>query len=734
VPPARRRSTVAGLRNVAISLRNDEEEDGMSNRMFNRRQVLKIGAFGGSAAILAACAPTAQSPAPTGSGGPAATSTPGSGTPGPTGARNPFDLPPIEGATLITDPAMIPTSFNEAPSLATRVAAGTLPPVAERIGQDPLVLKPIHEIGKYGGTIRRAFMGPGDYVNPARFNSGTDNLLWYDYEWKTVIPNIARDYELSSDAREVMLYLRRGMKWSDGEPFTADDIIFWFEDIYDVNDDNLIPGLQAAATSGGEPVQVTKVDDFTLRFTSAAAYPLLIDQFSGWGPLGGQAAWGYLAQGAFAPKHYLSQFLPKYSSEAEADNLAKAAGFDGWPTYVKHLDSAHANVDLPTVTPWIATTAISNPTFIYERNPYSIWVDTEGNQLPYLDEIRYTNAESIELINLRAIAGELDSQDRHLNITGLPVLLENEERSDYTVYLNAVQQPDYGLRINLAWNNDPVIGDLIRTADFRRAISMGIDRDEINEVFFLGTSTPCSASPSADNKYFPGDEWITKWATLDPDAANALLDGLGLTEKDASGIRIRPDGAGPIQLDYQANRSFADFPAIGEMVREHLRNNIGIDMQVTEIAGNLLTERALSGDLQFGGHQVGSDEPFLNPNTAVPVDTGGFSGMMGIPFARWFASGGTDGVEPPQDIKDLRELWDRGLASNEAERIEIGKEIWQHHVDNVYSVGIVGYGFLIYGIHYAKNGLGNVPKRIVNSLIIRSHNNVYPQTWYWKDA
>ena len=699
-------------------------------RQLTRRDFLRASALGSGSLLLVACAPSpTPSPTPTGQ---ASTPPDGGPTPTPAGPRDPFDLPPIEGATLVTDPAEFPTTFNEAPALATRVAAGSLPPVAERIGQDPLVLRPVHEIGTYGGSLRRAHMGPGDYVNPSRFNGGRDTLVWYDYEWKGIIPNLARGFELSADNRELTLLMRRGMKWSDGEPFTADDVLFWWDDIYDLSDDNLIPGRLAVATSGGEPLAVEKVDDYTVLFTSAAPYPLLKDQIAGWGPLGGQAAWGYLGQGGYAPKHYVSQFLPKYSSEAEANAKAQDAGFDSWATYVKFLMAPFNNPALPQLSPWICTSPISNPTHIYERNPYSIWVDTDGNQLPYIDEIRYGTAETIELVTLRAIAGELDSQDRHLNITALPVLLENEERSAYRVYLDSSQQPDYGIRINLAWDKDPVIGELIRTADFRRALAMGLDRDEINETFFLGTSTPTSAAPSDDNKYFPGDEWRTKYATLDADAANALLDGLGLTERDADGFRMRPDGQGRITLDYQANRSFADFPAIGEMVKEHWADSIGIDLAVAEIAGNLLTERAQSGDLQLGGHQVGSDDPFLYPNTVLPVSTNEFAGMIGLPYGRWFATNGAEGVEPPDEIKLLRATWEEGLTLPDDERLEVGKEIWRQHVENVFSIGVVGFGYLIYGIHYAKTDLGNVPGRIVNSLVIGAHNNVYPQTWYWK--
>jgi peptide/nickel transport system substrate-binding protein len=138
----------------------------------------------------------------------------------------------LEGPEVMTDPAKFPQQFTEAPPLAELVKAGKLPPVAERIGQDPLVIKPVHEIGKYGGIWRRGFTGPADFANGYRCCSGTDHMLFWDYTGDIVVPNIAKGWEMSPDGRMLTLHLRRGMKWSDGYPFTADDFMFWYEDMY----------------------------------------------------------------------------------------------------------------------------------------------------------------------------------------------------------------------------------------------------------------------------------------------------------------------------------------------------------------------------------------------------------------------------------------------------------------------------------------------------------------------
>src|SRR5918994_1275051 len=191
-----------------------------------------IGVFG--LGLMAACAPAAPSApakpaepakpaAPAATAAPAAPAKPAEAAK-PAAAAKPEEkigrnlIGKIEGPTIITDPAQFPKSFKEAPMLAEQVKAGKLPPVQERIGQDPLVLKPTHEIGKYGGTWRLGFTGPGDYLNGIRNAGGPDFLLSVDPTGNTITPNIVKGYEVSQDGKITKLMLRRGMKWSDGQP------------------------------------------------------------------------------------------------------------------------------------------------------------------------------------------------------------------------------------------------------------------------------------------------------------------------------------------------------------------------------------------------------------------------------------------------------------------------------------------------------------------------------------
>lgn len=640
-------------------------------------------------------------------------------------------LPPVQGAQVLTDAASLPKTFSESPEFAALVKEGKLPPVAQRVSKAPLVLKPVQGTGKYGGQIRRGFVGVGDFQNAVRFCAGPDSLLYFDSALDNVVPNLAAGFELSDNDRVLTLHLRDGMKWSDGQPFTADDIVFWRQDV------NLHPdlggGVSASLTVGGKPVTVEKVDALTVRYVSVVPYPVLPRLMAGWSDIAGMAANAHLGGGGgYLPKHYLSKFLPKYSSEAAVNKLAKDAGFNGWAEYFKSKSGWHLNPELPTLAPWRLTRPINQPPWEFEANPYSVWVDNEGNQLPYIRKISMSNVENLDVLGLRAASGAYDFQDRHLGVTNLPVLAENEKRGNYTLHRAPSREMDCGIRINLAYDADRELGDLLRTADFRRALALGVDRQQINDAFYIGTSTPSATMCGDDNEYFPGAEWRTKWATHDVAQANELLDKVGLTQKDADGYRLRRDGKGRIRLDFQATTGFADFVGIGEMVKRQW-HDIGIDMNVQGVQPNLLTGRSLANTLMLSAHQVGTDDPFLRPDTFLPTVTNNYPGMIGIPYAKWFA--GKGGVEPPASVQLLKtamEMYRKGLTSKDAERVRLGKELYKLHADQVWSIGLVGFGISVYGVYLASNKLHNVPARIVNTQLAKTPSNAYPMTFYYE--
>ena len=272
------------------------------------------------------------------------------------------------------------------------------------------------------------------------------------------------------------------------------------------------------------------------------------------------------------------------------------------------------------LSPWKTVTPINTPTWTLERNPYSVFVDTAGNQLPYIDKVVLTLAENLEVLNLRAIAGEYDYASRHVDLGKLPVFIENQQKGNYKVHLDPGDYCDLIIKFNLNYDADPEIAKWFNTADFRRALSLGIDRDQINETFWLGTGTPGSVVPVDSNKYNPGPQYRKLWATLDVKKANEMLDKIGLAKKDAEGYRLRTDGKGRLRIEIMTlGGQFVQYTQISEMIREQWKK-IGIDLQVQEVERSLALKRTAANEQQLGAwNNDGSEHLFTFPTPRVPL-------------------------------------------------------------------------------------------------------------------
>ena len=635
----------------------------------------------------------------------------------------------LEGPSFLTT---IPTSFKEAPQLAALVKEGKLPPVAQRLPVEPLVIKPLEATGKYGGTWRRAFIGPSDGENGNRIMA-SDKLLFWDYTGAKIVPSVAKGYEMSADGKVFTLFLRKGMRWSDGAPFTADDFVFWFEDIY--NNKDVVPAPIADMSAGGKPGRIVKVDETTVRFEFDNPYFLFPSMMAGDTLIGGgQAVRQSNANsfGAYSPGHYLKQFLPKYSSEAEVTRKAKDAGYDSWVRMLHVMKDWQLNPNVPTLGPWKTTRPINTPTWAMERNPFYYVVDSEGQQLPYIDNIVMTLAENIEVANLRAMAGEYDLQERHIDLAKLPVILENRDRGKYDVHLDlAYNGADTALHINMHHTADAEVGKWLATADFRRALSLGIDRDQLNETFWLGLGTPGSTAPAEVMPESPGPEWRKKWSTLDVAQANKMLDALGLTKKDSEGYRLRTDNGQRLVIQLTAVRAFMDWPAHAQMIAQHWRK-IGIYGDVKDQERGLAFQRVRSGD-----HHIlvwtngGTELLYLFPTWSLPVDIA--NGAYGIEHARWYASNGTQGVKPtdPHMLRAL-ELFRSAAGQQEAERNKTAQEIWKIMVDQQFHIGICGQSPALMGVRLASRRLGNIPGRVCIAQHCRTPGGAHPASWFYK--
>jgi peptide/nickel transport system substrate-binding protein len=639
----------------------------------------------------------------------------------------------LEGPELILDQAKWPKKFAEAPMLTDLVKAGRLPPVDKRVPEEPMVVKPLQSIGRYGGTWRRGFTGPGDGENGNRIVS-TDKILFWDYTGTKVMPCVAKEWKQSDDGKSVTILLRKGMKWSDGAPFTANDFVFWYEDVY-LNKD-LLPTPHPDFMASGKSGAIRKVDDATVVFEFQDPNYLFVDILAGSTAIGGgqatQAMQGR-SMGAYMPAHYIKQFLPKYSSRDEADKKAKAAGFDGWVSYIKNRWDWRLNPELPVLTPWKTVNPINTPTWVLERNPYYMGVDTAGNQLPYIDRISMTLAENLEVLNLRAIGGQYDLQERHTALAKLPVFIENRAKVGYDVRLDpALNGSDATLQTNQSYEADPEVAKWLHTSDFRRALSMGIDRDQLNETFWLGVGTPGSVAPSETLLYSPGPEWRKKWSTLDVKQANALLDKIGLAKKDGEGYRLRTDGKGRLRLELQTSAgAFVPHTQIAEMIKEQWKK-IGIQADVKEMERSLFFSRIAGNEHQIAlWANDGSEVLYLFPRHALPLDP--VEALLGTPIARWYASNGAQGKGPkdPRMISAL-ELFRSASGKKTQERYRIAQEIWKILVDEQYSIGTVGQSPATMGVRIVSNKLGNIPARQTNAQHARTPCSSHPATFFYK--
>jgi peptide/nickel transport system substrate-binding protein len=639
----------------------------------------------------------------------------------------------LEGPELVLDPAKWPKKFSEAPMLAELVKQGKLPPVEQRVPQEPMVVKPVHGIGRYGGTWRRGFTGPGDSENGNRIVS-TDKVLFWDYTGTKVAPCVARDWKVSDDGKAVTISLRKGMKWSDGAPFTANDFVFWYEDIY-LNKE-LQPVPHPDFMVGGKPGTLRKVDDHTVVFEFPEANHLFVDILAGSTAMGGGQALQQhdkRTMGAYTPAHYIKQFHPKHVGKDEADRKAKAAGFDGWVAYIKNRWDWRLNPELPVLTPWKTATPITNPTWVLERNPFYYAVDTAGNQLPYLDRISFGLAENLEVLNLRAVAGQYDLQERHTSMAKLPVFLENRDKGSYDVRLDpALNGSDATLQVNHAYEADPEVAKWLQNRDFRRAISMGIDRDQLNETFWIGIGVPGSIAPNESVPYSPGPEWRKKWSTLDVAQANQLLDKVGLGKKDGEGYRLRTDGKGRLRIELQTSAgAFIPHTQIAEMIREQWKK-IGVQADVKEVERSLFFTRIRNNEHQIAlWANDGTENLYLFPRHGLPVDP--VEALMGHPIADWFASGGKAGKAPKDpDLLKALELFRTAGSKKTEDRIKIAQEIFKIMVDGQFSIGTVGQSPATMGVRIVSRKLGNIPSRQINAQHCRTPGSSHPSTFYYK--
>jgi ABC-type transport system substrate-binding protein len=382
--------------------------------------------------------------------------------------------------TPAAQPAATPKAYKEAPPLAALVREGKLPPVEQRLPRNPVAVTPVEKVGKHGGAWRAGLLGGAD-TSWLNRTIGYEGLVRWDPQWTQVIPNIAESFTASPDAKEYTFKLREGHRWSDGQPFSADDILFWYEDV-SLN-------KELTPSRGNNPPTVEKIDGYTVKFKFERPDGFFLQNL----------ARGGGAYTAF-PAHYLKQFHKRHNT-TNLDQLIQENGADGWVRLFQTkgasipgtpYDAVWQNKDLPTLNAWYLTTPYgAGNRVVAERNPYYFKVDPEGNQLPYLDRVVYDVAQDAQVLVLKALNGELDMQDRHIATTqNRAVFVDNAQRGGYR-FFETIPDSSNEAGIYLNWTHkDPVMRRIIQDKDFRIGLSHAIDRQEIIDVVYVGQGEP----------------------------------------------------------------------------------------------------------------------------------------------------------------------------------------------------------------------------------------------------
>jgi len=619
-------------------------------------------------------------------------------------------------ATLEAPGQTLPAAYQEAPLLAAEVQAGKLPPVAERLPQVPLVEPPIdgRSIGQYGGALDMLVGRAKD----------SRLLSVYGYArlvvWNTAFelePDILQSVAIE-DGRIFTLKLRPGHKWSDGHPFTSEDFRYWWEDV--ANNAEVAPsGVPIQLLVEGEAPKVSFPDETTVVYEWSHPNPFFLPALAGATPL-------YI----YRPAHYVKQFHQKYADPAALQAAVDEAGKDGWAPLHNSKDNLY-NMDnpaLPTLEPWQIATEPPTERMIAKRNPYFHRVDAEGNQLPYIDEF-VMSVVSPSLIPTKTGAGETDLQSRGLSFSDYTFLKEAEKRSNFKVYLwETVRGSELALYPNLN-ATDPDWRRLNRDVRFRRALSLAIDREEINQVIYYGLGLTGNQSVLPASPFYK-EELRQAYANFDLDEANRLLDELGLTEKNNRGIRMIAPGK-PLEIVVETAGETLEEADVLELIKDSWAR-AGISLFTKPSERTVLRNRIFAGETVMAmwfGHENAVPSAAMSPEEFVPVRQQSYQWPM---WGQFYETKGVDGekVDLPEAERLLVLYDDWRKATDEAGRTAVWEEILRINAEEVYTIGIVA------GIPQpivVNNKLHNVPQQAIYNWEPGAQFGMHRPTSFWMD-
>ncbi|WP_306261423.1 ABC transporter substrate-binding protein [Pararhizobium sp. IMCC21322] len=615
-----------------------------------------------------------------------------------------FELAEFQAAASCT------LAFQENPAIGDLNAKiqgnPDLPALADRLPSEPLVVAPYEMIGSYGGTLdalsNATEAGTSDFLSTRHVN-----LVRYSDDLQTIVPNVAKSWSWNDDYTEVTFSLRAGHKWSDGAPFTAEDVKFWYDNI--ALDPNINEKPKDYVLVGGERMTVEVIDPQTVKFILPAPKPGLIAHFA-----------TSFAQG-FQPKHFLGQFHPDIS--ADADEKATALGFENgydvikayfgnsdWtdtPSPLLNSPDKVANMPaavVPTLESFI-TVADSTEGRHYVANPYFFMVDTAGNQLPYINEQDEVYANDNQVRLLKLINGEVDYKTQSLQLSDAPLLLENQEKGGYSVQLKPkIAMHAFSFNVTSADEEKrKVFGDF----NFRKAMSIAINREELNEVAYFGQGTIQQFTGFSPVPDFVDPKWKTFATEFAPDEANSLLDEVGLADADGDGFRDLPNGD-PLVLNLQfATQGIAG--QVVELVGQYW-SNVGIKTTVKEVTPDEYRSAQSSNQLDVGLWEKGQPLGIILGNNElwVPPFENYFAHRVGMLWAEYVDTNGAKGVKPPeyvmQLIEDINAFQSEPVGTDKSNML--GARMVENMTGNLLFIGTA----LTPDPIYVNNKLKNVPE------------------------
>ncbi|MYA37079.1 MAG: ABC transporter substrate-binding protein [Gammaproteobacteria bacterium] len=591
-------------------------------------------------------------------------------------------------------------SFSQSPLLEGQ----GLPPVERRLPDDPVVVVPLESVGVYGGTARIIADDRTMFISP-------EGLFTISPDHKTILPNLAESWTYSEGGRRLTVRLRRGLKWSDGQPMSADDVLFA------VNDLQLNSGFMPVTLPDFIGLRLHAVDPWTLVFDFPEPDPFFVN---------------YVAQSPelfLMPKHYFRDFHPDYATAEEIDARMEEMGFSSWSAFMMTSMQMRLFPDLvnqPTLRAF-QIESLTPDLYTYSRNPYYFKIDPDGRQLPYIDAVEAQDVRENEVAVAKASTGQLDFAGVRLPTQDIPLLKLGERNSGIKVNIwNRLHGSDLSIQANMNYADERKRA-LFNDVRFRRALSMAINRDEMNEIIYFGRGTPRQVTVIPESDYFE-PEFATAWARFDVDAANALLDEIGLVDIDGDGMRELPDGE-RLTLTVEYVDTETPKQVSMELVTSYW-NAVGIDARQRLIDRELQYSRAIAGELEMTVWHADRTTDILfpiNPDFWAPRKLAA-SLAMWSEWSRWYLTGGDLGEEPPPDIRRLQ-LWADELATtmDSERRVELGKRILAANAENVWTIGTVG---LAPQPVVTSNRLRNVVESGLWGWDTRYTMAYHPATWY----